>query len=84
MKISLEEEQEVWFYNTGFSTCQLPKVDVLVTSGVLSYKNKDTGCYKDMKAKFFKAAEGVFVFNMLDDQKFTSEELIVAHNKKRS
>ncbi len=76
-----KEEQGVWFYNTDFSVCQLPNIAIVIASGVLSYRSKKEEYYKTMIAKLFNAAEETLVFNMLDDQKFPSGELIIAHNK---
>ena len=76
-------EQGIWFYNTDVSICQLPNsMDIVIASGLFSYRSDNENYYKDMITKLFDTAEETLLFNMLDDQKFTSGELIVAHNKK--
>ncbi len=70
-----------WFYHTDFSRCQLPRMDVVVACGVLSYYTKDPNYYFDMIHKFYKVSKRTLVFNMLDETYFDSGSLIVAHNR---
>jgi len=70
-----------WFYHTDFSRCQLPRMDIVVACGVLSYRTKDPNYYFDMIHKFYETSNRALVFNMLDEEYFDSGSLIVAHNR---
>lgn len=77
-----KEYPNTWFYEMDFSKCQLPKVDIVIASGVLSYHSKDSSYYINMIQRFYEAAKQTFIFNMLNSKTFLSGPLIVAHNKK--
>ena len=70
-----------WFYSIDFARCQLPKVDVVVACGALSYKCQDSNYYIDCIKQFYQSANKALIFNMLNQDYFESGQLIVAHNK---
>jgi len=82
-KTKFKQEQGVWFYHADVSSCQLPSMDIVVASGLLSYKSEQYGYYENIIAKLFEAADEALVFNMLDKQKFKSSDLIIAHDKEK-
>lgn len=75
-----KEQESTQFYEVDFSKCQLPKADIVIACGVLSYHSTDPNYYIDMIRRFYDVAEQVFIFNMLDTKTFTSGPLIVAHD----
>lgn len=77
-----KEQQNTWFYEVDFSTCQLPQVDLVVASGVLSYYSTASNYYFRMIQRFYDAARKALIFNMLDSETFSSGPLIIAHDKK--
>lgn len=80
-KERFKDENNTWFYNTDFAHCQLPKVDVVIACGALSYKSHDSNYYIDCIKQFYHSANKAFIFNMLNQDFFESGQLIVAHNK---
>lgn len=75
-----KSHRHTWFHHVDFSKCQLPEVDVVVASGVLSYRSENQHYYSDMIERFYNAAQKELVFNMLDEAHFNSGPLIIAHN----
>ena len=73
--------KNTWFYNTDFTRCQLPKVDVVVACGALSYRCHDPNYYIDCIEQFYHSANKALIFNMLNQDFFESGQLIVAHKK---
>lgn len=76
-----KEHPNTCFHEVDFSNCKLPKVDLVIASGVLSYYSSDQYYYFDMIQKFYNVSEKVLIFNMLDNKTFESGELLVAHDK---
>ena len=74
-------KNNTWFYHTDFTSCQLPKVDVVVACGALSYRCHDSNYYIDCIEMFYHSANKALIFNMLNQGFFESGSLIVAHNK---
>ena len=74
---------KTWFHQVDVSNCQLPKVDLIIASGALSYYSASAGYYFDMIQRFYNAADRAFIFNMLDNKTFESGELIIAHDKEQ-
>jgi len=70
-----------WFYHTDFTRCQLPLVDIVVASGVLSYRCNNPEYYLRTVQQFYKSAKKALIFNMLDEDHFESGPLIVSHNR---
>lgn len=61
------ENINTWFYTTDFTRCQLPKVDIVVASGALSYRTTDSNYYIDCIKKFYQSANNTLIFNMLNE-----------------
>ncbi|MDO7173701.1 class I SAM-dependent methyltransferase [Mariniflexile sp. AS56] len=80
-KERFKEKTNTWFYNTDFTHCQLPKVDIVVACGALSYRSHDPNYYINCIEKFYNSANKALIFNMLNEDFFESGQLIVAHNK---
>lgn len=78
-----EGQPGVWFYEADVAACQLPQMDIVVASGLLSYRSESYQYYFGMIKRLFEAAEKSFIFNMLDDTAFQSTELLVAHSKEK-
>lgn len=75
------EKEHTWFYKADFTRCQLPKVDVVLACGALSYKCQYSNYYIDCIEHFYNSANKALIFNMLDQDFFESGPVIVAHNK---
>lgn len=82
-KEKYKETANTWFYEADISRCQLPKVDLVVASGVLSYFSTDPDFHFNMITQFYKAAGTALIFNMLDKQTFESGQLIIGHDKEK-
>lgn len=76
-----KDQPKTWFHEVDFSTCQLPETDIVVASGVLSYKSANPDYYWNMIQRFYKVAKKTLLFNMLDQSSFDSGPLLVAHDK---
>lgn len=76
-----KEQENTQFYEVDFSKCQLPKADIVIACGVLSYHSSDPNYYMDMIQRFYKTAQNACIFNMLDNTTFSSGPLIIAHDK---
>ncbi len=74
-------KNNTWFYSTDFTRCQLPKVDVVVVCGALSYKCNASNYYIDCIERFYNSTNKALIFNMLNQDFFESGPIIVAHNK---
>jgi trans-aconitate methyltransferase len=63
-----------------FSNIKLPRADVVVASGALSYRSEasdyHTGCIK----KLFGSARKALIFNMLDQSKMLPDAVIKGHD----
>lgn len=77
------DQANTWFYEADVARCQLPEVDIIVASGVLSYRSTDPAYYLTMIRRFYEAAGQAFIFNMLDDETFASGPLLVAHDREQ-
>lgn len=69
------------FYQTDFSTAELPQVDYVFASGVLGYRCKNDGFYTAMIGKLYNSARIALAFNMLDNQYFPQHDLLVGHDR---
>ena len=78
-----KSQQSTQFHEVDFSKCQLPKVDLVIACGVLSYRSSDANYYMNMIQRFYDTAQKACIFNMLDNKTFTSGPLIVAHDKEK-
>lgn len=80
-KQHFQNRENTSFHEVDFSICQLPKVDIVVASGIFAYHSSNPEYYFNMIKKFYEAANASFIFNMLDQDTFNSGSLIVAHNQ---
>ena len=80
-KERFKTHNNTWFDNADFTRCQLPKVDVVVACGALSYRCNDSNYYIDCIEQFYQSGKKALIFNMLNQDFFESGNLIVAHNK---
>jgi trans-aconitate methyltransferase len=71
------------FMEGDFFSIELPNADVVVASGVLSYRCEDSDYYKKCIIKLFNAAENALIFNMLDKSKMFPDEVIIGHDFSR-
>ncbi len=69
------------FYQTDFSTAELPQVDVVFASGALGYRCKNDSFYTDMICKLYNSARFALAFNMLDKKHFPQHNLLVGHDR---
>ncbi|UJP00211.1 MAG: class I SAM-dependent methyltransferase, partial [Nitrosomonas sp.] len=69
------------FYQTDFSTAELPQVDYVFASGVLGYRCKNDGFYTAMIGKLYNSARIALAFNMLDKSRFPQHDLLVGHDR---
>lgn len=69
------------FYQTDFSTAELPQADYVIASGVLGYRCKNDGFYTAMIAKLYNSARIALAFNMLDKSRFPQHDLLVGHDR---
>ncbi len=72
-----------WFHHTDFTLCQLPKMDVVVACGSLSYRSDNYDYYMDRVRQFYGVANDTFIFNMLDRNHFESGPLLISHDKEQ-
>lgn len=68
-----------YFCQTDFTIQDLPHVDYVFASGVLSYRSKEKDCYFSMIEKMFEAADKALAFNMLDLARFPHHEFLLGH-----
>jgi len=68
------------FYQTDFSTAELPMVDYVIASGALGYRCENRAYYSEVIAKMYASASRALAFNMLDAMSFPDHPLLVGHN----
>ena len=71
---------ETHFFETDFSTVQLPNVDYVIASGALAYRSNDPDFHMDMVRKMYDSAAYALAFNMLDADRFPEHPLLRGHN----
>ncbi len=64
-----------------FSAIDLPAVDVVVASGSLNYRSRETGYLVAMINKMYQAARRDVVFNLLDIDKVPESQLLQGYKK---
>ncbi len=69
------------FYQTDFSTAELPQIDYVIACGALGYRCKNECFYRDMISKLYDSAKVAFAFNMLDKKTFPLHDLLVGHDR---
>ena len=73
----------VYFSLGDFSKTSFPQFDLVVACGVFNYKTEDSGYLEMTIRRLYNTADKCFVFNMLDEDKFESENpYLTGHNKK--
>ncbi len=72
-----------WFHQVDFTRYRLSEVDIVVASGVLSYRCEKPNYYMEMIQRLYAAANHAFIFNMLDQDFFNSGPLLVSHDRKQ-
>jgi trans-aconitate methyltransferase len=75
-----EHDEKCRFVAGDFSDMELPRSDVVVASGALSYRCEDSEYYTRCIEKFFQFARSALIINMLDRSKMFPDELIVGHD----
>jgi trans-aconitate methyltransferase len=75
-----EGHADTHFFETDFSTVQLPNVDYVIASGALAYRSDDPDFHTNMVRKMYDSAARALVFNMLDADRFPEHPLIRGHN----
>lgn len=68
------------FYQTDFSTAELPQADYVFASGALGYRSENSSYYREVIARMYAAANRAVAFNMLDAARFPDHPLLVGHN----
>lgn len=63
-----------------FDTAPLPRADIVVACGALSYRCTDPHWVFNTVARMYSAAERVFVFTLLDAAVFPQHPLLVGHD----
>ncbi|WP_172592313.1 class I SAM-dependent methyltransferase [Nitrosomonas supralitoralis] len=69
------------FFQSDFSTAELPLVDIVFASGALGYRCRNKSFYIDMICKLYNSAQVALAFNMLDKRHFPQHDLLVAHDR---
>ncbi len=72
-----------YFCQADFTIQDLPQVDYVFASGLLSYRSKETDYYFSMISRMYKAADKALAFNMLDAETFPHHELLLGHNSEK-
>lgn len=68
------------FQKIDFTAENLPKKDLIVASGSLNYRRKNSGSYLNSISRLFDAANSSLVFNMLDATRVFPSDVIVGQN----
>lgn len=69
------------FKFTDISQANLPKMDIVVASGSLSYRTKNPDYLTEMIMRMFSACREVTVFNLLNIEAFPDQTILQAYNK---
>ncbi|MEK6686534.1 MAG: class I SAM-dependent methyltransferase [Pseudomonadota bacterium] len=80
-RIRYDGDLRTVFYQTDFSTVELPQVDVVIASGALGYRCKNDRFYTDMICKLYNSARIALAFNMLDKSIFPQHDLLIGHDR---
>jgi len=80
-RIRYDGDSRAVFYQTDFSTAELPQVDVVIASGALGYRCKNDHFYTDMICKLYNSARIALAFNMLDKSIFPQHDLLIGHDR---
>lgn len=70
-----------YFCIADATTEELPVVDFVLASGLLSYRCEQADHYRDMIARLYASARRGLAFNMLDARKFPVHPLLVGHDR---
>lgn len=72
---------DTFFKQADFTTDGLPEVDYVLASGALSYQTDNMLFPYRMIEKMFHSARKAVAFNMLDEEKFVSDNWLRSYNK---
>lgn len=72
---------ECFFCISDATTEELPNVDFVFASGLLSYRCERADFVRFMIGKLFSVAREGLAFNMLDAGKFSGHQLLVGHDR---
>jgi len=71
------------FYQTDFSSVELPTVDYVIASGALGYRCAKPNWFNEVIAKMYASATHALAFNMLDIATFPDHPLLVGHDAEK-
>jgi len=71
------------FYQTDFSSVELPTVDYVIASGALGYRCAKANWFNEVIAKMYGSATHALAFNMLDIATFPDHPLLVGHDAEK-
>ncbi|SEQ98847.1 Methyltransferase domain-containing protein [Nitrosomonas sp. Nm51] len=69
------------FFQTDFTTAELPQMDYVLASGALGYRSNTSNYYADMIHKLYCIAKIAVAFNMLDKARFPRHDLLIGHDR---
>lgn len=70
-----------YFCISDATTAELPVVDLVLASGLMSYRCEQPGFFRFMIEKLFASAREGLAFNMLDAAKFSGHSLLTGHDR---
>lgn len=74
------ELPDTFFYQSDFTTAELPKTEYVIACGALGYRCSNPHFYFEMIAKMYASAKKALTFNMLDVTRFPDHPLLVGHD----
>ncbi|MFC1749753.1 class I SAM-dependent methyltransferase [Pseudomonadota bacterium] len=72
---------DTFFYQTDFTTVELPQVEYVIASGALGYRCSKPNFYNEMIARMYSSAKRALAFNMLDIASFPDHPLLIGHDR---
>ena len=75
-----KDSADTHFFQTDFSTVELPSVDYVLASGALGYRSDDPDFHMNAVRKLYESATQALAFNMLDADRFPEHPLLTGHN----
>lgn len=69
------------FYQADFSEVSFPRVNYVIASGALAYRNADPNFAFDMIERLYAASERAAIFNFLDAARFLEHPLLMGHDR---
>jgi len=68
------------FYQSDFSSAELPQVEYVIASGALGYRCAKPNWFNEVIATMYASASRALAFNMLDIATFPDHPLLVGHD----